>query len=401
MRKKEKPKGAHLVRKAIREVLGLTFWIHAIYVLGLVPLPSLPAPDLPRHLFNAVLVAFIVNYSIFTNYGWWSVALDLLYIYFLPFIYFGKVAWWLGGQSFKSAKKRIVWQSPRLIPDIPNTQSPTQKNETAKAETKEDESKVTGISRRLIRVFLQFGLLWSVLILTVNWKPFIVLAIVVTFLATGKAIWILWDVFSGGTEWVDKIESRFAEQIKNQIDQIRQWNGSVDAKTIKQAINVLKFHQSILSFITENSSILTKWAFTASLVVSVPFYCYISFLFSCVYFAIAKLSSIDLSFPYAFVDSLFMPFAWSALPNSLLIRFIGGLQATCVAVIGYNILFRHLGSRLEKITAVAVRLRSPFEEELLKARMRSIEEELLRLGTSQVPIRGAKALPIPKRKPRR
>ena len=111
-----------------------------------------------------------------------------------------------------------------------------------------------------------------------------------------------------------------------------------------------------------------------------PYYCYISFLFSCIYVGVAKLTSLNFTLSEAFVDSLFMPFAWSALPSNLTIKFVAGLQATCVSIIGYNILFRHLGNRLDRITKTANKLCEPISREAFKARMNAVERLL-----SQVP----------------
>jgi hypothetical protein len=400
--KKENSKGTILTRRIIRHGLGVAFWIHAVYVLGFFPLPASPVLDLPRYLFNTILVIFIINYSIFSENGWWSVTVDLVYIYFLPFIYLGKLLWWSSRLFYKDLKSRIVWQSPGLIYERVVPQPAAPKEEEKSSKEGDSESVVTGLAARVVRVFLKFALLWSLLILTVNWKPFLVLAIAVTFIGAAKAIWILWDIFSGGTGWVDKAETRLSAQIKALIEQINQWDESRDPESIKKAINGLKFHRSLYNFITDNTAILTKWAFTLSLVVSVPFYCYLCFLFSCVYFGIGKLVSLDLSFPNAFVDSLFMPFAWSALPANLLIRFIGGIQATCIAVMGYNILFRHLGSRLDKITAAASKLHNPFEEEMLRLRMQKVEESLAKVGTQRQISNGrSSALPKPRQSRRR
>jgi hypothetical protein len=397
---KWKSKRSHLIRRIIRHSLGIAFWVHAIFALGLLRLPPISIQNLSRHVFNAILVVFIVNYSLFTENGWWSVSFDLLFIYFLPFIYLARIVWWSGGLFYKSIKSGIVWQSPQFVYDRPIPQTNPQKEEGKKPEV--EDSKVTGVTRRLTRVFFKFALLWSLLILTVNWKPFIVIAIGVTFLGAAKAIWILWDIFSGGTGWVDKMENNFSIQIKALIEQISQWDGSTSPENLKQTINSLKFHRSLYNFITDNTAILKRWAFTLSLIVSVPFYCYVSFLFSCVYFGIGKISNFDFSFANAFVDSLFMPFAWSALPSNLPIRFIGGLQATYIAVIGYNILFRHLGSRLDKITAVACKLGNPFQEELLKARMQKVEEALSKhVAQPLAPSQGNKALPAPRKSRRR
>jgi hypothetical protein len=66
------------------------------------------------------------------------------------------------------------------------------------------------------------------------------------------------------------------------------------------------------------------------------------------------------------------------------LRFVAGLQAIFVTVIGWNIFFRHLGNRIEKITASARRLNAPFQEEAFRRRLKQIEESLAKKGTHTV-----------------
>lgn len=395
----KRPGSAHLIRRIIRECLALAFWIHAIYLTGFLPRPSLAIPELPRYALNACLIIFIVNYSLFSENGWWSVIFDALFIYFLPFIYAGRLFWWLGRISYKNFKASLVWKAPQLIIDRPATPTPAQAGQETSSTSKASESVEFRLARRLTRLFLKFALLWSLLVLTVNSKPLLVLAVLITFIGAAKAIWILWDIFSGGSSWVDNLEEKLALKIKELFNQIENWNESSKPEEIKQAINGLKFYRSVFNFITDNTAILTRWALTLSVLVSVPFYCYVSFLFACVYFGIAKVVGLDFAMSDAFVDSLYMPFAFSALPANILIRFIGGLQATCVAAIGYNIMFRHLGNRLDKISRAAAKLRNPFEEELLKARMQRVEDTLSNLNSERRATNNKhKALPKPRNK---
>jgi hypothetical protein len=164
--------------------------------------------------------------------------------------------------------------------------------------------------------------------------------------------------------------------MQGQIKAVLDWDGASSSANIRNAFNALKLYGAVLNFISDNSAVLASWAFTISVVVSVPFYCYVSFLFSCVYFGIAKVAALRLTLPEAFVDSLFMPFAWSALPANLPIRFIGGLQATCVSIVGYNILFRHLGNQLDRIAKAADSLHHPLVDESFKLGMGRVENLL-------------------------
>jgi hypothetical protein len=382
MTSKRKSKRANLARKIIRELLALAFWAHAVYLSGLFPKINIPPGDWPRYALNSLLILFIVNYSLFSDNGWWSVLFDAIYIYFLPFIYAGRVFWAFGKLLHKHAKATIIWEAPRLISGKDATAQAA--NETAPG-AQSGESNDRSISSRVPRLFLKFAFLWSLLILSVNWKPFLVAAIICCLIGVAKAILALWLVFSGGSNWVDNLEQRFAQKINELVQQLITSDLELNPEQTRNAANSIKLYRSLLNFITANSATLNRWAFTISLVITVPFYCYVSFLFSCVYFGISKIADLNFSFGNAVVDSLFMPFAWSALPQNLSIRFIGGIQATFVAIAGYNILFRHLGSRLDKITNAASRLLDPIEQDELKMRIRHLEEHLPK---TPPPVRG-------------
>jgi hypothetical protein len=258
-----------------------------------------------------------VNYSLFTDNGWWSVIFDLMYLYFLPFIYVGRLFWFAIKGFHRSVKTKIIWQSPQLITARPAALALAANTQAPKKEAAPGDATKPNFYQRASRLVLKFVLLWSLLILTVNFKPFLVLAVIITLIGAGKSIWSLWGLFSGGPNWVDKVEDRVSTTIGGLIRQITQWDETSTPDEITKAVNALKFYGSVFNFITSNTVILTRWAFALSLLVSVPFYCYISFLFSCTYFGIGKIVNLDFPFSNALVDSLFMPFAWSALPPNV------------------------------------------------------------------------------------
>ena len=371
-------KKASWPRKVIRETLALAFWMHAMYLTGLLTLPGIANPNLPRYAYNSVLLVFIVNYSLFSENGWWSVLFDLIYIYFLPFIYVGKVCQWIAKLSAKSFTSRVIWQNPQLLRIPINTVTPHGAPAATKADNSIRSSAKLITSRRAARLFFKFSLLWSLLILTVNSKIFLSFAVFVTALGASRAIFSLWGLFSGQATWLEKVELAIATVIAQWTAKIEAWDKVSNPEEIRQAINNLKIYRSVLNFIADNTSFLASWAFTASIVISIPFYCYISLLFSCMYFGIAKISGLNFPIQQALVDSLFMPFAWSSLPPNLLIKLIAGMQATCVSIIGYNILFRHIGNRLVTITKAAMKLRDPLGADPLITILSQAESALSR-----------------------
>ena len=60
-------KVAHPVRKIIREILAIAFWMHAVYILHFINLHNSNISSLPRYLYNFALILFILYYSFFSK----------------------------------------------------------------------------------------------------------------------------------------------------------------------------------------------------------------------------------------------------------------------------------------------------------------------------------------------
>jgi hypothetical protein len=172
------------------------------------------------------------------------------------------------------------------------------------------------------------------------------------------------------------VKDAFAKLIEGFISVITQWDESSGIDDVKKAANSLKLYASVLNFIADNRVLLSRWAFAIAIGISIPFYCYISFLFSCVYYGIGKLQGITFPWPRALLDSLYIPFAWTDLPDSFPIRLIAGLHAIVIGFLGWNLFARHLGERLEHITVAASQLRGPLQDEAVKVRLSKIGEIL-------------------------
>jgi hypothetical protein len=192
------------IRRITRELLAVTFWLHAIFATSFITLPHVVPPVLPRYIYNVALFAFIVNCSLFSNKGWWAIAFDLLYIYFWPFIVVAKIAWKLLKIGFRYVKSRAVVVNPNLIADRPPVATSSRVIvERTQANTPQGERRF-GLQKPLSRLLTQFALLWALLILTIDYKPFIAVAVVITLFGAGKALYSLWDLLSDRSIWISK-----------------------------------------------------------------------------------------------------------------------------------------------------------------------------------------------------
>jgi hypothetical protein len=366
-------KGAHPVRKIIREILAIAFWTHAIYILHFINLHNSNISSLPRYLYNFALVLFILYYSFFSKRGWLSVIFDLGYIYFWPFIMMIRLFWVGSRKGYKYFRGQLTIPSVNLL--VPPPQIVTQETKPTQEPAKESKSteQPESMLKRLFRPVAQFIVLWSILIITVNNRFFIIFASVITLIGAARAILKLWNLLAGTSSWIEKLKTNFSAQFAQRISEVQQWDEEGSPEKIIQIANAIKFWEALFGFVDDNRDFLSKCTVVIAALISIPFYCYISFLFSCVYFGISKIEHISWSWPSALSTSLYMPFAFTDLPHSFLIRFIGGIQGIAVSVMGWSIFMRHLNIRFERIATAATELRGPLQDEVLRTKIALLE----------------------------
>lgn len=369
------------VRSAVRHVIALSFWIHAIYVTQLLPIHFQSNLNWPRYLYNFSILTFIFYYSLCSNNGWLSVLFDLIYVYFWPFIVFAKATWVGIKFGYRYLRRKIIWTSPGLITRVVPAKSLAQSAPDEKTKKEEAVESIWAL-----RPFVRFVALWAVLILSVNSKWFILFAVIVTLVGAGRAIYSLWQILSDTSSWIEKLKGTFANQIAQHIRSVRAWNETSGIEEVTKAANALKLLEAVFVFISVNKEFLAKSTMVLAALISIPFYCYVSFLFSCVYVGLAKLQAISFPWPTALLDSLYMPFAFTNLPSNFAIQFLGGLQALVVTFIGWNIFFRHLSSRFQRIAVAASELHSPFDDAAFRQKLGQIE----RVAMQDKTIEGSK-----------
>ena len=361
---------AHPIRKVVREMLAFAFWFHALYVFHIIPIEHLGIASVSSlYIYNAALISFIFYYSYFSDSGWFSVAYDLFYIYFWPFVMAFRCMWISSKSGYRFMKSRTVIVPPGLIRrTIPSAEEKPEQIASITGDDSQSEPESSKKKRRLWRPLTQFNLLWSVLILTISNKIFICVASIIALIGAVKAMYSLWDLLADTSSWIDKLKSNFAAQMAEKIASVRMWEG-VETEKLTGDVNVLKMYQSAFTFIDQNRDFLAKCTIAVAAFITIPFYCYVSVLFSFAYFGLSKVESITWSWPSALSTSLYMPFAFTNLPHSFIIQTLGGLHAVAVTLMGWNIVSRNLSNKFERIATAATELRLPFEERVYQEKL--------------------------------
>ena len=384
-------------RQIGRQTIAAIFWLHALYAASYLHLPFLRTVQPPNYLDTLILALVIAFYSCFAEYEWLSILADCIYVYLWPCIIVVKLSWVGIKSTYKWLKSNLVVHSPALItrptraivPAINATQEPEKQ--------KEGDPTVRSVATWVGKPFTEFSLLWSLMILTAHNRFVIVTATLVAVYCAGRAIYELWDFTSDASSWVDKLKGSFASQIAAHVGQVRAWEEMTQIEEVTKAANALKMLESIFMFIADNKRFLTKVIAGFSVFVSLIFYCYISFVFSCAYVGMAKIQNLPTNWPDFFVTSLFIPIAFTNLPRNVPIELIGGLQAVAILALGWNIFFRHMNDGFKRIALAASELRGPFEDRVLKVKYALIEEQTAKLGPV-VPVTAA-TTGVPKTEP--
>jgi hypothetical protein len=360
------------VRRVGRELLAVAFWLHAFYATVFLRLPSRFAIHSPKYLNTLVLGLIILFYSVFAEFEWFSMIGDCFYIYLWPCFALAKFSWLATKSLYKFVRSRVVIKSPDLI-TLPIAK-PIQP--TPPAQEKPDAKlKQRSTLAWIAKPFTEFSLLWSLLVLTTDNRLIIVGATLVALISGGRAIYALWDFTSDASSWIETLKGSFANSIAIHVGKVRAWEEMSQIDEVTKAANALKMLESVFTFIAENKQFLARATALVAVCISVIFYGYISFVFSCVYVGLAKVQGISWAWPASMVTSLYMPFAYTNLPRNIPIELIGGLQALAVLLLGWNVGFRHMTNRFERIALAADELRGSFEDRVLGVKYSLIKEQ--------------------------
>jgi hypothetical protein len=358
---KMKIEKSHPVRKGIREMLSLAFWLHAAGLFGhlanLVPSTSLVYS---RYVYNGSLIAFILYYSYLSDRGWFSVTYDLFYIYFWPFISVSRVCWLMSKKGVRYVRTQLKIPKLNLLVE----QRIAAGTIATVAATTAEEKPEPSILHRLLRPLVGFPILWAILILTDREHISLGALSLIALFGAVKALVVLWNLRLDAMSWKSNFKAKLAEQLRSRIDHILAWQEEGEYKNLINELNCLKFYEAVFSFLEDNREFLNNCTTAIAIGITIPFYAYVSGLFSLAYFGISKIQGISWDWPSAFSVSLFMPFAYTDLPHSFPLRVLGGLQAVAVGFMSWSILSKRLTGHFEKVVEAAIDLRQPFVDRI-------------------------------------
>lgn len=373
------------VRRSVTFLLAVFLWLHAFFFLDLnfhSSLISRFAAALRLGSSEVVLCALIVTFSLIAASGFWKTLGSLLYIYAFPLVLIGYMLRW----SFLLLRALNRWfQAQAVAPEFGNSLVVEQKDAktdnpvTAKAEKAKFDAKKAALEalRFLTRPFRRFIFLWCLLLVLTTHTSLAWVCLVVVSVQLAQQIALMLELFLF-TPWLWEKLSKIGPTIVKPINDLLVSLAAVTrdvakSEESKKLWDQLRLWKKILGFFS-NRYLLYRWAWVFATVVLVSVYSYIAFLFSFVYYGIARVSGVSYPWPDAMVNSFFIPLFFSDLPKILAVKFVSGIHCALILGVGVGTILNFLGRKLDAIGKAASELSDRFADESIREKYLMLEQ---------------------------
>lgn len=365
------------LRRAIRFTLAAFLWLHTLFVLHVQP-PNFSKLGAPLHLTGSELAVFVLlfGFSVLTGYGYGNLSVDLLYVYFFPFVLlFTVVRWMLGallrlnrwitaGASIDSPISAIKLVAP---PETINNE------QALPSAPKQPRWRATFIA--VAKPLRRFTFLWFFLLAITTHEMLmrIALAIVLIHVAFALVAVLRFTVFSASvlSQLEDKI-THYAEGLIAKIQSVnRDTDPSQELRNTWVSVTALLVGMRVL----QNKQVISRWAILLGAVFLGCIYLYLSTLFSFAYYGIAKVQGVTYPWFESFVYSLFLPLTYSDLPQNVWIKLLAGIQSVVTLVVGIGTVVNYLLRKTTELHAAATTITVRFADESIHEKLEILDQK--------------------------
>jgi hypothetical protein len=370
IRKWLRQSGSKPIRKIARLIIAVIFWAHALLIFHAIPrfqLPSLHWAGLTN--WDAIVITVIAFYTVFGPSGWFSVLFDAAWIYAFPLLLLIRIGWTGGRLTVKFFQRHL-----KASAGSPHSAAPCSSLEAS-------SNAVSGEGERKKEtdwwaILYRFATLWGILIIVSNNKVIIALGTAVTMVAAVRSCLMFRHSLAYSIQWIEKFENGTSTQLGTIISKLNSTGQDLSDEDLRKAVQSLSGFEKILRF-AGNKDLMMKCSVTLSLLLSLPYYLYISALCSFAYLGMARLDGLSWHWSDAIVDSLFMPLAWPDLPHMLLIRILGGLQATILVFLSFKAVFGQIHRKTESLSHALSKLQAKLEKDEVRTTILMVRQTTL------------------------
>ncbi len=249
-----------MIRKVTRFLLASLLWLHALLLFEFAR-PSLApiASRLHLNVGEAMVLCLLATFSILAAYGLGNILIDLIYIYFFPFVlmyYAGRGAYTLirslnrifarlGTERVEKFDINSIpgWSSRAVVPPATNKIEPVKTEQVPPDPTVTAKPVLRRALEFLVRPFARFSLLWCLLLLLTTHPLLQWIALVVVLLHIGRALAAIVGVAILSTNWLSQLEDRIKSSAENWINKVLNANEASPSQDLTQTVSILASFQ--------------------------------------------------------------------------------------------------------------------------------------------------------------
>ena len=376
------------IRSLTRFAVALIVWAHAIFLFEL---PHAALAPLFKRLHTsegeATVLALIAGFSILASYGWGKVIVDLIYIYFFPFICLWHIARLMvraasalntlvapteAGELSEPPPYYVQIPGPILVATTPKAAQPVLESDSV---GRVDDSFWDKVARHTLRPFRQFTLLWGLLLIfTIHRWLLDAALIVVSVQLLAFLVGILALSFTSHG-WFSELSQNFQGEMEKLIDKITQAKHLGVTQEVRNAWASLRYFLIGANFLRDRRRV-AQWTVFFGVIVFGVIYLYLAVLFSFEYYGIARWQGIAFDWRDALITSVFLPIYHSDLPHTRLLRLTGGIQWAGLVALGTSTAISVFREKLKPLFVVANTITRKMEEDEVKTTLIVIKDEL-------------------------
>jgi hypothetical protein len=375
------------IRSLTRFTVAVILWAHATFLFSIPRNNLTPVFDrLHTSVGEATVLALIGGFSVLASYGWGNVAVDLVYIYFFPFVCLYYLARLLVRAA--SALNGFVTPAEPIDPSEPQpyyAQIPTpvliarrplseQSITEVDSVGQIDESFWDKVARHALRPFRQLTLLWCLLLLLTTHRWLLTTALVVVSLQLVSLLVGVIALSFTSNGWFSKLTQAIQQETEKLIQRIANAKNAGATLEVRNAWASLRYFLLGVQFLQDRRRV-AQWTVFLGGVTFFVIYLYLALLFSFEYYGIARLQGVTFDWADPLITSVFIPIAYPDLPHTKLLKLAGGIQWACVFALGASTVVSVFREKLEPLYAVVTTITRRMEEEEVKSTLIVLKDE--------------------------
>jgi len=344
-------KSFDVARNIIRFCLAVFLWSHAFFLLNIQSrIVEYVKGRIHVTTAEAILFVLLLTFSFVAGSGFGQTFVNLVYIYFFPFVLLFYAVYW------PIRALRILRLKTVRSADIPPGTLVVQASPTSVVLTAPISEQKGGVERKvgaalefLTRPFRKFTYLWCLLVLLATHKPIVWTALTVLLVQLVGKIYRVIRVFWFSKSFLEKAATAISSFLNDTINKLTGLNFEATPLTeLKNLLNQVKGFKLVIGFITK-STFFSRLTFAVGLLMLISAHLYFALFFSCVYVGGAKVADLRFAWSDSIVISLFILAYVTELPNTLMLRVLGGIHFTLFLALGAGTVVSYFRRQLEPL----------------------------------------------------